>query len=184
MQIIDAKHIKFMFSFSGISSLCFTNNGEALYMMSSSELQRIALATSKVVQPTGIVEIEPLETAEDSESATNEDEDSDKEIDKISDALKNISEPVKEPPVAQQRSNPLEILNVENNSAALVNGIHRVNSVNLANETITSSIGDITVDSVRDHLNTTTTTLCSTTTEETVGMYSSNLNIIRLCFVP
>jgi len=29
-------------------------------MMSSSELQRISLATSKVIQPTGCVEIEPL----------------------------------------------------------------------------------------------------------------------------
>lgn len=152
-------------------------------MMSSSELQRIALATSKVVQPTGIVEIEPLETAEDSESANNEDYDSDKEIDKINDALKNINEPVKEPPVAQQRSNALEILNVENSSAALANGIHRVNSANLANETITSSIGDITVDSVRDHLNTTTTTLCSTSTEETVGMLSSHLIITRFCYL-
>lgn len=41
-----------------------------------------------------------------------------------------------------------------------------------ANETITSSIGDITIDSVRDHLNSTTTTLCSTTTEEIVGRLS------------
>lgn len=37
------------------------------------------------------------------------------------------------------------------------------------NVTITSSIGDITVDSVRDHLNSTVTTLHTTTTEEIVG---------------
>lgn len=174
-----------VFSYSGISSLCFTNSGEALYMMSSSELQRIALATSKVVQPTGVVEIEPLETKDiESTTTVNEDEDSDKETEKINDALKSITEPVKqEPPVAQQQSNPLEILNVENNSASLANGSLGVNSANLANETITSSIGDITVDSVRDHLNTTTTTLCSSTTEETVGMLSFHLMIIHICVV-
>lgn len=33
-------------------------------------------------------------------------------------------------------------------------------------------MGDITIDSVRDHLNSTTTTLCSTTTEEIVGRLS------------
>jgi lethal(2) giant larvae protein len=33
-------------------------------------------------------------------------------------------------------------------------------------------MGDITIDSVRDHLNSTVTTLCSTTTEEIVGRLS------------
>lgn len=42
----------------------------------------------------------------------------------------------------------------------------------MGNETITSSMGDITIDSVRDHLNSTVTTLCSTTTEEIVGRLS------------
>lgn len=42
----------------------------------------------------------------------------------------------------------------------------------MGNETITSSIGDITIDSVRDHLNSTVTTLCSQTTEEVVGRLS------------
>lgn len=46
---------------------------------------------------------------------------------------------------------------------------------NYANETITSSIGsvgDMTIDSVRDHLNSTVTTLCSQTTEEVIGRLS------------
>lgn len=42
----------------------------------------------------------------------------------------------------------------------------------MGNETMTSSMGDITIDSVRDHLNSTVTTLCSTTTEEIVGRLS------------
>ncbi|KAH8409541.1 hypothetical protein KR222_008146 [Zaprionus bogoriensis] len=155
---------------NGISSLCFTNSGEALYMMSSSELQRIALATSKVVEPMGVVEIEPLDTEViESAKASNDEEESDKEDEK---RLENISKTVKpESPVTKQRVGPLE-LNIENHGVSLANGLQSANNVNLANETITSSIGDITVDSVRDHLNTTTTTLCSTTTEETVGRLS------------
>ncbi|XP_022222435.1 lethal(2) giant larvae protein [Drosophila obscura] len=155
---------------NGISSLCFTNGGEALYMMSSSELQRIALSTFKVVQPTGIVEVEPLQS-EDNEttSLANEGDESDKDAE----ANKEIENTATDtqPPVATLRAKPLE-LNADRSSLYLTNGISNSNSPNRANETITSSIGDITVDSVRDHLNTTTTTLCSTTTEETVGRLS------------
>lgn len=54
-------------------------------------------------------------------------------------------------------------------------GLTNGNDNNYANETITSSIGsvgDITIDSVRDHLNSTVTTLCSQTTEEIIGRLS------------
>lgn len=43
----NRKHYLF---FSGISSLVFTRDAEALYLHSSSELQRISLATSGVTQ--------------------------------------------------------------------------------------------------------------------------------------
>ncbi|XP_017110995.1 lethal(2) giant larvae protein isoform X1 [Drosophila elegans] len=152
---------------NGISSLGFTNSGEALYMMSSSELQRIALATSKVVQPTGIVEVEPLETEE---SALEENEEkSNKETDENAEVSNSLE--VTEPPTASIRAKLVEG-NVERSSLNLTNGISNSNSPNRGNDTISSSIGDITVDSVRDHLNLTTTTLCSTTTEETVGRLS------------
>ncbi|KAI8033682.1 hypothetical protein M5D96_013560 [Drosophila gunungcola] len=152
---------------NGISSLGFTNSGEALYMMSSSELQRIALATSKVVQPTGIVEVEPLET-EESALEENEEE-SNKETDENAEVSNSLE--VNEPPTASIRAKLVEG-NVERSSLNLTNGISNSNSPNRGNDTISSSIGDITVDSVRDHLNLTTTTLCSTTTEETVGRLS------------
>lgn len=158
------------FSYSGISSLCFTNSGEALYMMSSSELQRIALSTFQVIQPTGFVSVEPFET-DDNESTIQaiEDDNSDKNVNSNDDSAENGASTTRtEPPIAKQRAKALE-LSIENNSIPLTNGLNTSNSPNRANETITSSIGDITVDSVRDHLNTTTTTLCSTTTEETVG---------------
>ncbi|XP_017037032.1 lethal(2) giant larvae protein-like isoform X2 [Drosophila kikkawai] len=153
---------------NGISSLCFTNAGEDLYMMSSSELLRIALATGKAVQPTGIVEVEPLES-EDLVLEANDEEESDKEKDVNIEVVNNAE--TKELPVATQRSKPVEV-SVDRNSLHLTNGVTNNNSPSRANETITSSIGDLTVDSVRDHSNTTTTTLCSTTTEETVGRLS------------
>lgn len=57
----------------------------------------------------------------------------------------------------------------------MTNGVESSPNNNYANETITSSIGsvgDITIDSVRDHLNSTVTTLCSQTTEEIIGRLS------------
>lgn len=53
---------------SGISSLCFTNHGEALYMLSSSEIQRITLSGKKVVRPTGTIELEDWDEDDDHKS--------------------------------------------------------------------------------------------------------------------
>lgn len=134
---------------SGISSLCFTNYGEALYMMSSSELQRISLSATKSVRAEGVIEVDSL-----NETTTEEDYEDDDEDDRKSDtkSLSSVIDTSKE-----------HGRNAEN----LTNGIDI--SPSKANTTITSSIGDITVDSVRDHLNSTTTTLHTTTTEEIVG---------------
>ncbi|XP_026835557.1 lethal(2) giant larvae protein isoform X2 [Drosophila erecta] len=150
---------------NGISSLCFTNSGEALYMMSSSELQRIALATSRVVQPAGIVQVEPLENEE---SVLEEiDVDNDKETYACDEVVNTDTDPP-----AITTSTRIAEENVDRNSLQQINGVYMSNSPNQANETISSSIGDITVDSVRDHLNLTTTTLCSINTEETIGRLS------------
>lgn len=138
--------------FSGITSLCFTNFGEAVYMMSSSELQRISLSATKSVRAQGIIEADPL-----NESVIvndDNDDDDDDEDDRKSDS-KSIS-------TIGMKDEHAKI--VEN----LTNGVDV--SPSKANVTITSSIGDITVDSVRDHLNSTVTTLHTTTTEEIVGM--------------
>ena len=130
-------------------------------MMSSSEVQRISLATSKIVAPNGRIHVEELlhngfdESAEDVEDGRS--------------AREVPLDRTETTPLAKERTKPLEV-NTETNG--MTNGnTSSGNSPNRANETITSSIGDITVDSVRDHLNSTTTTLCSTTTEETVGMF-------------
>lgn len=141
----------FCFSFhSGISSLCFTNYGEALYMMSSSELQRISLSASKSVRAEGVIEVDSL-----NETITEEDYDDEDDDDRKSDT-KSLSSAID--------TNKEQMKSAEH----LTNGVDT--SPNKANTTITSSIGDITVDSVRDHLNSTVTTLHTTTTEEIVGM--------------
>jgi lethal(2) giant larvae protein len=64
--------------FSGISSLCFTNHGEALYMMSSSEVQRITLSGKKIVSPNGAIDLEDWDDDNTSERADeNKTEDGD-----------------------------------------------------------------------------------------------------------
>jgi len=63
---------KLTFAFSGISSLCFTNYGEALYMMSSSEIQRISLSGRKIVLPAGHVELEDWEDDDEKDEKTEE----------------------------------------------------------------------------------------------------------------
>lgn len=128
--------------------------------MSSSELQRISLATSKIVNPEGTIDVEPLQTIESADNDTGDQE-----------SVK--AEGNAEGPTDTKRTVTVNTTTTsaksEDHASTLTNGIGEGNSPNQANETITSSMGDITVDSVRDHLNTTTTTLCSTTTEETVG---------------
>lgn len=151
-------------------------------MMSSSELQRIALATSKAVTPQGTISVDQLQM---NESVQNDDKESVKE-----DYEANAASSPTHAPAAAKRtaaatsitttSTSSKTVDVEH-SGGLSNGIGEGNSPNKANETISSSIGDITVDSVRDHLNATTTTLCSTTTEETVGKILSPLWTKNMC---
>uniref|UniRef100_A0A0K8VSF5 Lethal(2) giant larvae protein n=1 Tax=Bactrocera latifrons TaxID=174628 RepID=A0A0K8VSF5_BACLA len=160
---------------NGISSLCFTNGGEALYMLSSSELQRISLSTTKAVTPKGGIEVEELVTDEHATAAgdansINEENQENIDVASVTSARKS------QDPGAKDRTKPLELdIDLQKGGITLTNGVNThsdSNSPNRANETITSSVGDITVDSVRDHLNATTTTLCTTTTEETVGRLS------------
>lgn len=120
-------------------------------MMSSSELQRISLSATKSVRAQGIIEADALN--ESIIVNDDNDDDDDDEDDRKSDS-KSIS-------TIGMKDEHVKI--VEN----LTNGVDV--SPSKANVTITSSIGDITVDSVRDHLNSTVTTLHTTTTEEVVG---------------
>ncbi|XP_053671237.1 lethal(2) giant larvae protein isoform X1 [Anopheles nili] len=164
---------------NGISSLCFTNHGEALYMMSSSEVQRISLSATKIVAPNGMIDVEdwtppgddvPVEEDNDPEPQPQDKSEvtSEREVDDAPAAKV-------EPSLATEKlTASTTLLTNGTSNPRLSNGMASADdaSPNKANETITSSIGDITIDSVRDHLNSTTTTLCSTTTEEIVGRLS------------
>ncbi|KFB47059.1 AGAP004483-PA-like protein [Anopheles sinensis] len=167
---------------NGISSLCFTAHGEALYMMSSSEVQRISLSATKIVSPNGMIEVEDWSTPVDDATAEEEDEDREQDNEHQQDASSDREVAAEKPTLATVASNAeraastgsATVLTNGTSNPRLSNGVGNGDdaSPNKANETITSSIGDITIDSVRDHLNSTTTTLCSTTTEEVVGRLS------------
>lgn len=116
-------------------------------MMSSSELQRISLSATKSVRVEGVIEAEPL-------SDDDDDDDADEEDERKSDTKSISTVGAKEEQFKMAET--------------LTNGLDD----GKGNITITSSIGDITVDSVRDHLNSTVTTLHTTTTEEIVGRLS------------
>lgn len=90
--------MKFIYAivYSGITSLCFTNFGEAIYMMSSSELQRISLSATKSVRAEGVIEVEPLNdsTINDDNDDDDDDEDDERETKSIS-TIRAKEEPVK-----------------------------------------------------------------------------------------
>ncbi|XP_050068219.1 lethal(2) giant larvae protein [Anopheles maculipalpis] len=173
---------------NGISSLCFTSHGEALYMMSSSEVQRISLSATKIVAPNGMIDVEdwttPIEIGDANEENNGQEPGTDaenlqgevsSEREVENSATSSVGAAKSEQSVADDKvTGSATALTNGTSNTRLSNGVASGDeaSPNKANETITSSIGDITIDSVRDHLNATTTTLCSTTTEEIVGRLS------------
>ncbi|XP_035892222.1 lethal(2) giant larvae protein [Anopheles stephensi] len=171
---------------NGISSLCFTSHGEALYMMSSSEVQRISLSATKIVAPNGMIEVEDWSTPIENAATNEDDNDPEQDVDKQEvSSEREVDNSASGSVAAAKSEQSVAGDKVTGSATALTNGTSNPRlsngvaangdesaSPNKANETITSSIGDITIDSVRDHLNATTTTLCSTTTEEIVGRLS------------
>ncbi|XP_050298869.1 lethal(2) giant larvae protein homolog 1 [Anthonomus grandis grandis] len=116
---------------NGISSLVFTKTGEALYLHSSSELQRISLSATAVTQARCYLPL--AATPDDVASETG----SNNHI--------NTEEATESPPVA-------------NGTVETPGGLEKVDEVpengieTPHNVTVSSSVGDITIDSVKDHL--------------------------------
>lgn len=167
---LDLRNINVFLFFSGISSLCFTNYGEALYMMSSSELQRISLAANKVVSLEGTIDLQPL-TEEDDRIDRHDDDDEDDDDDDDDDESDRKSDiNMTSLTISSVTGGAVGGASSSGAAAAVkLNGHHSpVNDA--ANTTTTSSVGDLTLDSIRDHLNSSTiTTLHKQTTEEVVG---------------
>lgn len=155
-------------------------------MMSSSEVQRISLSATKIVAPNGMIDVEDWSAPIDGASTEEDNEQQDQQAQETmqaeaasqqepdDNASGSVAAAKSEQSVSREKvSGSATLLTNGASNPRLSNGVVSGDeaSPNKANETITSSIGDITIDSVRDHLNSTTTTLCSTTTEEIVGMF-------------
>ncbi|XP_034242860.1 lethal(2) giant larvae protein homolog 1 isoform X2 [Thrips palmi] len=176
----------------GISSLCFTKHGEALYLHSSSELQRVSLSAQHITQahchlelPPGVrpgreVEAEAEEEEEEEEEAEEgSEEESPKEgeveaettevevVVKQDSEVKVESSPDKKeekkisgPPSPAPRSitTPTPLVNGDAESACKKevssnsNDEPKENGVSSEEERLEISMGDITIDSVKDHL--------------------------------
>lgn len=67
-------HLLFCIVFSGISSLTFTRYGEALYLHSSSELQRITLSAAIHLNPQCCVDLPEGMRESDKDEETEEEE--------------------------------------------------------------------------------------------------------------
>lgn len=143
--------------------------------MSSSELQRISLAVNKVVSLEGAIELSPLVENEDDETVQQDDDDDEDDEDDEDEGVANT------PDEEKIDTTIITVSSIGSDTSAapvasakvigLVNGHHSPGN-DVGNTTTTSSVGDLTMDSIRDHLNSSTiTTLHKQTTEEVVGKF-------------
>nr|CAD7457896.1 unnamed protein product [Timema tahoe] len=145
---------------NGISSLTFTQNGEAFYLHSSSELQRVTLSATRITQP-----LCRLELPEGARETPEKEPETEEEEDEVDDEGKIEGREVSAPsPTAQEQQAapppPQVIVNGEAGHTEsressvepkveepLENGLdderHDISAL---------SVGDITIDSVKDHL--------------------------------
>ncbi|KAK9707867.1 LLGL2 [Popillia japonica] len=121
---------------NGISSLVFTRDGEALYFHSSSELQRISLSATKITSARCYLQLpEGARHEETADVTLTTEEERPAEEQSPSVAMVNGNSESKESSVADKTEEVRE------------NGDDALHNV-----TVSSSIGDITIDSVKDHL--------------------------------
>ncbi|XP_060521862.1 lethal(2) giant larvae protein homolog 1 isoform X3 [Cylas formicarius] len=119
---------------NGISSLVFTRDAQALYLHSSSEIQRISLSTTAVTSARCYLPL-PVGAREDTASEGR----SEHEIN-----TEEASEVVANGGVENKENGPIEKI-----EEGRENGEDTPHNV-----TVSSSVGDITIDSVKDHLGT------------------------------
>ncbi|GLG99593.1 Uncharacterized protein, isoform B [Gryllus bimaculatus] len=146
---------------NGISSLTFTKNGEAFYLHSSSELQRITLSASTITQPRCCLELpegaRPKATETDEEDMEDEDEDEEEGDEEKGDEGKIEGRESAAPsPTAQEVQAIPPTVNGDTDHAEPIvqepdepkeNGTEEDR-----HDMSALSVGDITIDSVKDHL--------------------------------
>lgn len=128
--------------YSGISSLAFTRYGEALYLHSSSELQRISVSANSITQVDCSLNLPTRDRPPKSRSITPINGYTDDEQDDF-------------PKLNGMYSNVFcykYILNISG-VVGLTNGIQENgDSSSQLNNSNDLSVGDITIDSIKDHL--------------------------------
>ncbi|XP_057666657.1 lethal(2) giant larvae protein isoform X2 [Diorhabda carinulata] len=117
---------------NGISSLVFTKDAQALYLHSSSELQRLSLATSSVTMARCYLPLPAGARDEDTPEGEETEE---------------ILETATESPLVNGNAESKEGSVADKSEDARTNGDETLHNV-----TVSSSVGDITIDSVKDHL--------------------------------
>ncbi|XP_058798890.1 lethal(2) giant larvae protein homolog 1 isoform X2 [Phymastichus coffea] len=147
---------------NGISSLTFTKSGEALYLHSSSELQRISLSASKVTKAHCALNLPPnarsspeVVAPDQKDTSTAESEDKKEATEEVIEVDKKAENEV--PAIAVPKV-------IENGISGSPNGEESpkdpsikpaVNTTEVNGDEDAqnlSSLGDITIDSVKDHL--------------------------------
>lgn len=118
---------------NGISSLTFTKSGEALYLHSSSELQRISLSATKVTKAHCTLNLPPSARISPETSAEDAQEEAATEDAAENGVVGSSGEESPKEPSLQPAASVTEV-NGEDERQDL------------------SSVGDITIDSVKDHL--------------------------------
>ncbi|KAJ8910731.1 hypothetical protein NQ315_016129 [Exocentrus adspersus] len=119
---------------NGISSLVFTKDAQALYLHSSSELQRISLSATSITMARCYLSL-PVGAREDTVSETG------------SDNEREVAENPTDAPLVNGTAESKEGSVADKSEDVRSNG-----EENLHNVTVSSSVGDITIDSVKDHL--------------------------------
>jgi len=156
---------------NGISSLTFTRTGQALYLHSSSELQRVTFSATSITQPRCRLELPEgaresaggerdtdEEEEEEEEKEEKEKEEEEEEEQKIEG--REVSAPS---PTAQDQQDSAPVVNgsttdVDGGSNASKTDEPRQNGTSGAasdderHDMSALSVGDITIDSVKDHL--------------------------------
>uniref|UniRef100_A0A0V0G3S9 Putative tomosyn n=1 Tax=Triatoma dimidiata TaxID=72491 RepID=A0A0V0G3S9_TRIDM len=130
---------------NGIFSLCFTERGEALYLHSSSELQRVSMSTTRITETRCRVDlplgVRPL--SEDNVSHKSTDTDSIASSDSSSSSSSSSDHSQRGEKRDESKTEGAEA----NKSEIKENGVS-----DSAHDLTMSSAGDITIDSVKDHL--------------------------------
>ncbi|XP_064105601.1 lethal(2) giant larvae protein homolog 1-like isoform X1 [Macrobrachium nipponense] len=154
---IQAPYIK-KEDISGINSVVFSNRGEALYMMSPCELERVSLSARYITKASGTIPVlvkpkQPeVKEKEISDAKVNDEpkQDDDKDAPEPSENAAAPAEPPAEEREAENESNK-DKEEKETTAEAVGGSLKKLDEVKENGDSSVLS-GDITIDSIRDHM--------------------------------